>query len=104
VALVRSLGTTEVASLVHAVMMRAQLRDDHVHMVLLVSSSAYGVTADHGHRRLTGTLVRDDVPPNLADEEPALAGSHSFRRTVATWMDQPAHRSPRSGPSSVTAT
>jgi CBS-domain-containing membrane protein len=97
VALVRALGTTEVASLVQAVMIRspkvlpasatvgevrAQLRDDHVHMVLLVSSSAYGVTADDGHRRLTGTLVRDDVPPTLADEEPALPHASLTDRTV----------------------
>ena len=97
VASVRPLGATEAAPVAQAVMIRrpkilpasatvgevrAQLRDDHVHMVLLVSASAHDVTPDHGHRHLAGTLVRGDVPKNLADDEPALLHAILADRTV----------------------
>jgi CBS domain-containing protein len=50
---------------------RAELEDDHVHMVLLV---------EHGHLR--GTLVRGDVPASAAADEPAARFAGLSRRTT----------------------
>ena len=50
---------------------RAELADDHVHMVLLVEDG-----------RLRGTLVRDDLPASAGAGEPALAWSQLTGRMV----------------------
>lgn len=59
---------------------REQLADDHVHLVLLTEGT-----------RLVGTLARDDVASTLADSEPARPHARLEGRTVpptrpASWV------------------
>ncbi len=59
---------------------REQLADDHVHLVLLTEG-----------RRLVGTLAREDVLPTLEDSDPARPYARLDGRTVpptrpASWV------------------
>lgn len=59
---------------------REQLADDHVHLVLLTEG-----------RRLVGTLAREDLSPDLDDSEPARRHARLEGRTVpptrpASWV------------------